>query len=385
MKSTYNWKSIGVSAAILCSGIIGGYYLNQYLATPVVTASSKLGTVPQTADAKQKPMELKQLISETQKKVVSIETTYQDGSKGQGSGFLYNERGDIITNAHVVLGAGKIVVKGSDTSLYSGKLIGISEEKDIAVVRVEGLASQEPLVMADTPEVDIGEKVIAFGSPHGLDNTVTTGIISGLNRDFTIENSKYKGVYQISAPITHGNSGGPLVLENTGEVIGINSAGRTEGTIGFSIPVAQVLAMVKAWSDHPDAALVAESSSIAEGQLSYSYSEETFAEEAKYLIYYFYESVNARDYVTAYSVLGSDWQSKLVFDDFQKGYLKTVSVELSNMMVQSSTDHSATISVIIQAVETQEGNRSLSSYKLTYDVALENSKVKLIKGTGKRL
>ena len=175
--------------------------------------------------------------------------------KAIGSGFIYNDQGDIVTNAHVVENATGIKVKASDGSLCSGKLIGINPAKDIALIRAEGLAGREPLSVDADAKIDIGDEVIAFGSPLGLDNTVTTGIISGLDRDFKIDDTNYKGLYQISAPITHGNSGGPLVLKTNGKVIGINSAGRDEGNIGFSIPIGQVLGMLENWSLHPDTAL----------------------------------------------------------------------------------------------------------------------------------
>lgn len=106
---------------------------------------------------------------------------------------------------------------------YKGTVIGIGDETDVAVVRVPDLKKVKPLIIAKS-KAETGDEILALGSPLGLENTVTTGIISGLGRSFEIAPYIYSNLYQISAPITHGNSGGPLISAETGEVIGINSA-----------------------------------------------------------------------------------------------------------------------------------------------------------------
>ena len=250
------WISIAVSAVILIGGAAAVYVLNDKWNDPIVEAASTLGK-PGAVKSQPVKADLKTIIQDDQKKVVAIEVMTYEG-KGTGSGFIYNDKGDIVTNAHVVADANGIKVKASDGSLYTGKLIGINPEKDIALIRADGLSGREPLAIDVNAKIDIGDEVIVFGSPLGLDNTVTTGIISGLNRDFDIEETSYKGLYQISAPITHGNSGGPLVLKSSGYVIGINTAGEDQGSIGFSIPIGQVNAIIENWSEHPDLALAAE-------------------------------------------------------------------------------------------------------------------------------
>jgi serine protease Do len=194
--------------------------------------------------------QLKKLIQEAQPKVVTIEVIKDDGLYF-GSGFLYNSEGDIVTNAHVVDGATEITIKLADETEYSGKLIGVGKGIDIAVIRVKELAGMEPLKISRRYNGEIGNHVVALGSPLGLENTVTIGIISGLDRSFTLQDYEYVETYQISAPISPGSSGGPLLDRTTGEVIGINSAKVNSETIGFSIPVVTVLPILENWSKHP--------------------------------------------------------------------------------------------------------------------------------------
>ncbi|OZM58212.1 hypothetical protein CIB95_01155 [Lottiidibacillus patelloidae] len=193
---------------------------------------------------------LKKLIRDSQPKVVTIEVMKEDGLYF-GSGFLYNGEGDIVTNAHVVEGATEITIKLADETEYSGILIGVGKGIDIAVIRVPELIGQEPLKISRRYVGEIGNHVVALGSPLGLENTVTLGIISGLDRSFTLQEYEYVDTYQISAPISPGSSGGPLLDRATGEVIGINSAKVNSETIGFSIPIVTVLPILENWSKHP--------------------------------------------------------------------------------------------------------------------------------------
>lgn len=188
---------------------------------------------------------VKEIIHDTQKLVVMIET-----ENSLGSGFLYNKKGDIITNAHVVTGSSKVKIKMANYKQLEGMVIGISKEIDVAVIRVKGLTGKEPLPLSKR-DAEVGDEVLALGSPLGLQNSVTSGMISGVNRDLEIPPFSYKNTYQISAPIAPGNSGGPLIRKDTGEVIGINSALSEEGQIGFSLPITQILPLVENWSKHP--------------------------------------------------------------------------------------------------------------------------------------
>lgn len=191
------------------------------------------------------------LIAHTMSSVVEIMAT---SSKGEdlGSGFVYNNQGDIMTNDHVISGATSVRVQTENGHVYSATIIGANPTLDVAVVNVHGL-SLKPLTVNTQYGGVLGDNVLAFGSPLGLNNTVTTGIISGLNRHFTINGVHYQNMFQISAPIAPGNSGGPLVLLSTGAVIGMDTAGSTSssGNIGFAISMGRVFPLAIQWAAHP--------------------------------------------------------------------------------------------------------------------------------------
>lgn len=174
------WISIITSAIVLCGGTgaalaVRSEVPKQLTGAPLLADGNEVGV--------KLPKSLKDIIYETQKLVVMIET--DDGK--QGSGFLYNDQGDLITNAHVVAGVKQVHIKTADARELDGEVIGISSETDVAVVRVAGLAGTKPLTMVRNEKAEVGDDVIAVGSPLGFQNTVTTGIISGVNRSFEIE------------------------------------------------------------------------------------------------------------------------------------------------------------------------------------------------------
>jgi hypothetical protein len=320
-----------------------------------------------------KSKDLKTIIHDNQKLVVSLEV--KNGSENiTGSGFLYDTKGDIVTNAHVVEGGSSITVKMADTSTYKGKLIGKSEITDVALVRVDNLRGKSPMKISKNSKVDIGNEIIALGSPLGLQNTATTGIISGLNRNFNLKNYQYKNVYQISAPISPGNSGGPLLDKNTGDVIGINSAKVDTESIGFSIPIAQVTPMIDNWAANPNTY-----KSSSEDTASNENTKPS-TEDAAYLVSYFYNSLNSDDYVTAYSLLGANWQQKTAYEDFRKGYLQTLSVKVDNMLCRETENGNIEVSAVIQAVEGTEANSKTSKYNVVYDIGYENNNLKILSG-----
>jgi putative serine protease PepD len=162
-------------------------------------------------------------------------------SQAEGSGFVYDSRGDIVTNQHVVDGAQSITVRFWNGKTYRAAAVGTDSSTDLAVIRVHAPASLlHPLSLGDSGAVQVGDGVIAIGSPFGLEGTVTSGIVSALHREmrsqtgFTIDDS-----IQTDAAINHGNSGGPL-LNTTGQVVGVNSqiesdSGGSDG-VGFAIP-----------------------------------------------------------------------------------------------------------------------------------------------------
>ena len=164
--------------------------------------------------------------------------------RGQGSGFIIENNGVILTNAHVVSGADKVTVTLKDGRELEGTVLGKDEVTDLAVVKVNG--SNLPVaVLGDSSQIQVGDWAIAVGNPLGLDNTVTLGIISTLKRTSSEVGipDKRLDFIQTDAAINPGNSGGPL-LNDRGEVIGINTAIRANATgIGFAIPIDKVKAI----------------------------------------------------------------------------------------------------------------------------------------------
>jgi S1-C subfamily serine protease len=162
-------------------------------------------------------------------------------SQSQGSGFVYDDDGHVITNQHVVAGADSVTVTFSDGSTRNGTVVGSDPSTDLAVVKVDAPADElEPLALADSDELEVGDGVVAIGSPFGLSSTVTTGIVSALHRQITAPNDfSINDAIQTDAAINHGNSGGPL-LDLEGRVVGVNSqisseTGGNDG-IGFAVP-----------------------------------------------------------------------------------------------------------------------------------------------------
>lgn len=320
---------------------------------------------------------LKDIIFETQKLVVMIEAD----TGMQGSGFLYNSKGDLLTNAHVVAGVRHVRVKTSDARELEGEVIGISTDTDVAVVRVKELEEFEPLPLVRYERAEVGDDVLAVGSPLGFQNTATTGMISGVGRSFNIEPYEYKDLYQISASIAPGNSGGPLVDLKSGAVVGINSAGLEEGGIGFSIPIGNVLAMAEGWSMEPMSMLPGISlTDESDDKLS----DTPLDQMADYLVRHFYDSLNNHDYVYAYSLLGGNWKEGTSYVKFREGYLTTRNVVIDDIYTNAGTDE-ATVTAIISVDERKNGQYMLSKYQVTYKIGYENDQLKLMSGKGKAI
>lgn len=158
--------------------------------------------------------------------------------RGQGSGFVIEKSGIILTNSHVVNGADKVTVTLKDGRVFEGKVRGFDEVTDLAVIKIEG-KDLPTAPLADSDQVQVGDWAIAVGNPLGLDNTVTLGIVSTLHRSSAQIglSDKRLDFLQTDAAINPGNSGGPL-LNDRGEVIGINTAIRPDAMgIGFAIPI----------------------------------------------------------------------------------------------------------------------------------------------------
>ncbi len=156
-----------------------------------------------------------------------------------GSGFFFDRSGHILTNFHLIENAYSLFVVDSFGKKYNAKIVGTDPATDVAILKIEGKKDIKPLKLGDSDHLLIGQKVLAIGNPYGLDNTLTVGVISALNRSLpnpSLELSR--NVIQTDAAVNPGSSGGPLI-DSKGEVIGINTAMVGEGAqnIGFAIPI----------------------------------------------------------------------------------------------------------------------------------------------------
>jgi S1-C subfamily serine protease len=165
--------------------------------------------------------------------------------QGTGSGFIWDEHGHVVTNFHVIRGAQEALITLADQRMFPAELVGASPEHDLAVLRIEvEFDGPPPLPIGSSSDLRVGQNVYAIGNPFGLDHTLTTGIISALNR--TIDDERggvIENLIQTDAAINPGNSGGPLI-DSAGRLIGINTmiyspSGAYAG-IGFAVPAATV-------------------------------------------------------------------------------------------------------------------------------------------------
>lgn len=162
--------------------------------------------------------------------------------EGTGSGFIWDTTGNIITNFHVIQSADVAQVTLADQSNWKARLVGVAPDKDLAVLKIDAPANRLPAIPVGTSkDLQVGQSVFAIGNPFGLDQSLTTGVISALGREIeSVTRRPIQGVIQTDAAINPGNSGGPL-LDSAGRLIGVNTAiyspsGASVG-IGFAIPV----------------------------------------------------------------------------------------------------------------------------------------------------
>jgi len=170
-------------------------------------------------------------------------------AQAEGTGFVYDRQGDIVTASHVVSGATKISVRFKDGTIAKATLVGSDASSDLAVIKVNAPSSLlHPLALADSDKVQVGDDVVAIGSPFGLEGTITSGIVSALHRDIKAPNNfTITDTIQTDAAINHGNSGGVL-LDTSGDVIGVTAqidseSGGNDG-VGFAIPSNTVRSIV---------------------------------------------------------------------------------------------------------------------------------------------
>jgi putative serine protease PepD len=263
-------RSTPISAVIVVSLIVGGLAggVTGWLAADTLnnlsgSQNNSVPTAPQNNGANQnslppiKPLEgsIAALVQAVQPSVVSI-SAEGSSAAGSGSGFIYRSDGYIITNNHVISNAansGTIEVTLFDRSTHRATLIGRNSSYDLAVIKIDK-NDLIPLRIGNSDQLNVGDATIAFGSPLGLRGTVTSGIVSALNRPVTaggVGDQSYISAIQTDAAINPGNSGGPLV-NAAAEVVGVNSAIATLGIgssgsigLGFAIPISQVQRIIQ--------------------------------------------------------------------------------------------------------------------------------------------
>ncbi len=261
----------GLAAAALATIIVGGAagfggaaaYDGLQAESPSVFGSPDRQT-SQVVDRGDQPAGDGSVESVANRVLPSVVQITVDGSQGagSGSGIILSSDGQILTNAHVVEGAGsgaELTASFDDGSHAPATVVGVDTLTDTAVIQAQGVKDLTPATIGTSGNVDVGQDVVAIGSPFGLDSTVTTGIVSALNRPVNVgtDNEGNATVYpaiQTDAAINPGNSGGPLVDMN-GDVVGINASIRTSGTttsgeqggsigLGFAIPMDEVMPIV---------------------------------------------------------------------------------------------------------------------------------------------
>jgi S1-C subfamily serine protease len=226
---------------------IQGKVLVAVLAVVLITvgafifANAGLGTQTTSAQDLYDQNLVTQIYGTANPAIVEIIVTEQDtsgfSSKGQGSGFVIDSQGNILTNNHVIENATSIQVIFSNNKTIPAKIVGTDTSDDLAVINVDPSVTSgiTPLKFGDSSTIKPGQMAIAIGSPYGLMNSITVGVISGINR--SVDGTNLTGMLQTDAALNPGNSGGPL-LNSNGEVIGINTAIEAEDSagIGFAVP-----------------------------------------------------------------------------------------------------------------------------------------------------
>jgi putative serine protease PepD len=258
-------KSVGIAAIALVGALIGGtggVVIGHDLVSGNSSTATTANTTATDASAKLSSSTISAIAAHSLPSVVEVKEQTSSG-EGIGSGVILSADGLILTNNHVVSDAangGTLTVTFSNGKTASATIVGTSSSSDLAVIKAQNVSGLTPAALGDSSSVKVGDGVIAIGAPEGLQNTVTSGIVSYLNRKVTVQSDSSSNPYaaynnndtvsynaiQTDASINPGNSGGPLI-NSAGQVIGINSAiysptssqdtqGGSVG-LGFAIPI----------------------------------------------------------------------------------------------------------------------------------------------------
>ena len=254
-------KNTPISAVIVIALVFGGTaggalgYLAADFSNGVSNSTSQVSETSKPISITPATETVSQIVQNVRPSVVSIKAEGSSGS-GTGSGFIFREDGYIVTNNHVAapsLNGGKLTVYLEDKTSFVAKLVGRNASYDLAVLKIDA-TGLKPVNIGDSSAINVGDLTVAFGSPLGLSGTVTSGIVSAINRPVTAggaDDQSFISAIQTDAAINPGNSGGPLV-NGQGQVIGVNSAIATLGNgtqsgsigLGFAIPINQAQRIV---------------------------------------------------------------------------------------------------------------------------------------------
>ena len=242
--------AIAVAALFVIGGIGGGalgaqVILSRTPAPVAVTRSTSSSSIAQAQTASSASTIYQQAAPGVVTVTTEVAGRFGRVAEGTGSGIVLNTNGDILTNAHVVAGAHQLQVTFNDGRTLPATLVSSNTGADLAVIHVSAAASSlRPLTLGNSNSVQVGDQVYAIGAPFGLDESMSAGIVSGLNRHAS---SGLSGLIQTDAPINPGNSGGAL-LNTLGQVVGINDSIESpiQGNVGvgFAIPVNVVKQML---------------------------------------------------------------------------------------------------------------------------------------------
>lgn len=239
-----------LSALIGAALVVGAFFaVKRWYAAPLRQGQRAVTARGELSAEEKGTIELFQLASSSVVYITSVAVERDAFSmnvfeipQGAGSGFIWDARGYIVTNFHVIQNASAARITLSDQSSWEAKLVGVEPDKDIAVLKIEPTGTRlTPIAIGTSKDLRVGQRVYAIGNPFGFDHTLTTGVISGLGREIkSVTDRPIQGVIQTDAAINPGNSGGPL-LDSAGRLIGMNTAivspsGSYAG-IGFAVPV----------------------------------------------------------------------------------------------------------------------------------------------------
>jgi putative serine protease PepD len=240
-----------VLALVAGGGTAGGVLANRYLVrdTTPVAGTTTTTTAPVSTGTATGGDALAAVAAQVSPSIVTVLIDSAEGS-GLGSGVVLSADGLILTNNHVISSGGTVSVQLSDGRTVPARVVAADSTHDLALVQATGVSGLTPATFASAGSVAVGDTVLAFGAPLGLSGTVTSGIVSALDREVDTGSERLTGLLQTDAAINQGNSGGALV-DTAGRVIGINVAIATAGDstgsvgVGFAIPAATVTAVVR--------------------------------------------------------------------------------------------------------------------------------------------